>query len=290
MPSLESLGRRFRMRQLVSTERLGVTYLAHDLELELDVALKVLRPDFFPTAVERNRLAGACALAQRLCTPNLARVLHAETEGWFPFFTTRVVHALSLARVIEERAVHGRAFALREVIDFVAQIADALAVIHVELPAHGLLRPSNVLVLPGHIKLADFHIGAAMPPQELAALRGEPQESLWIAPDVSLGIPLSRASDVYSLARLALTMLRAVPPPASEAQRLPRALETLLTRSMAEDPGARPETPARFVEQLRGWWHTQGGFGDSRFPTAPILPIARNDASTADPTSKEKKS
>lgn len=289
-PSFESLGRRFRMRQLLHTERLGATYLAHDAELELEVALKVLRPDFFPTAVERNRLAGACALAQRLCTPNLSRVLHADTQGCFPYFTTRLVHALSLRQVLEERAEKKQPFALREVIDFVAQIAAALEVVHAELPAHGLLRPENVWILPGHIKLADFHLGAAIPPQELNALRAEAPNHLWLAPDVSLGIPLSRASDVYSLARITWVMLRAVPPPANDEQRLPRALETLLARSTAEDPSARPETPGRFVELLRGWWHTQGGLVDSRFPTAPILPIVRpQPASAPQPRPQEDK-
>ena len=79
------LGGRFRIDSLLGIGGMGVVYRARDLSLDIDVALKLLRPELArrPGAFERFR--SELLLARQVSSPHVVRIHDiAEHEGrWF---------------------------------------------------------------------------------------------------------------------------------------------------------------------------------------------------------------
>src|SRR5689334_25002137 len=81
----EMLGSRFRIEGLLGVGGMGVVYRARDLSLDIDIALKLLRPELArkPEAFERFRQE--LLLARQVSSPHVVRIHDiAQHEGrWF---------------------------------------------------------------------------------------------------------------------------------------------------------------------------------------------------------------
>ena len=143
-------------------------------------------------------------------------------------------------------------------ISYLEQAAEALGHLHAHEPpvVHGDVKPANlILTSAGRIVLVDFGL-SSRPTDELrrAGTAG------YVAPEVAAGARPTAASDVYSFAATALALLTGEAafggPPnwgAIERERIP-ALERIVRRNLAADPGRRDASAAAFVARLRRWW------------------------------------
>jgi class 3 adenylate cyclase/WD40 repeat protein len=145
------------------------------------------------------------------------------------------------------------------VLAYLADAADALTYLHTQDPPviHGDVKPANlILTRGGRVKLVDF--GVSSVPGSRRRRAGTPG---FRAPELAAagGIP-SRASDVYSLAATAFTLLTGSVPsgvlPTWDGIDREQAahLEEVLRLGLATDPARRPQTPGEFVERLRAGW------------------------------------
>jgi WD40 repeat protein/class 3 adenylate cyclase len=166
------------------------------------------------------------------------------------------VDGIDLATLLGERGRPG--LAPSSVLAYLAEAAEALTHLHSQHPPviHGDVKPANlILTKGGHVKLVDFGLSSA--PDAPRRRAGTPG---FRAPELAAdGVP-SRASDVYSLAAAAFTLLSGSPPsgllpswegidPAQAEQ-----LEAALRLGLATDPARRPATPGELVESLRTGW------------------------------------
>jgi len=128
--------------------------------------------------------------------------------------------------------------------------AQVLSVLHARGILHGSLRPSNVMVASGVIKIADLGLG------RLA--RAHPPSPSYHAPE---GGP-SPADDLYSLCAVLYHLLTgahprfqaqgvALPLPSQLAPGVPEAMDKLLLRGLHPRPELRPATADDFVRELR---------------------------------------
>ena len=92
------------------------------------------------------------------------------------------------------------------------------------------------------------------------------------------------ASDVYSLAATAVTLLTGEPPSGSESSwgsidlaRIP-ALERVVRRSLATDPERRDASAAAFVARLRRWWGADLPTGTVTLVLADVSTLAAQSA------------
>jgi WD40 repeat protein/class 3 adenylate cyclase len=143
------------------------------------------------------------------------------------------------------------------VLAYLADAADALTYLHTQDPPviHGDVKPANlILTRGGRVKLVDF--GVSSVPGSRRRRAGTPG---FRAPELAGGAP-SRASDVYSLAATAFTLLTGSVPsgvlPRWDGMDPDQAahLEEVLRLGLATDPARRPHTPGEFVERLRAGW------------------------------------
>lgn len=176
---------------------MGVVYRAHDPNLDLDVALKVLREDrLADEGLARRFLAEAKALG-RLEHPNTVRVYNVDREGDSVYIAMEFVEGEPLsAKMKRERLT------LPEVVRLGTAVASALDDAHRKGIVHRDVKPGNILLrADGRIKITDFgiaHIDDLSQDDRTRAgeILGTPS---YMSPEQVSGRPVDGRSDLFSL-------------------------------------------------------------------------------------------
>ena len=166
---------------------MGAVYLARDLRLERDVAIKIL------TARSLGRLMGLKPEAWAMSTvthPGVAQIYGVESWRGRPFL---VVEFLA-GGTLEDRLRDGP-LAPSQAVSVVARLAGALAALHEKGFLHGDVKPSNIgFTSEGSPKLLDFGLAHAV---DDAAMVGGALP--YLSPQVLAGRPADEADDGWSL-------------------------------------------------------------------------------------------
>ena len=181
------LAGKFRLTRRLGAGGMGAVYLARDLRLERDVAIKIL------TAQSLGRLMGLKPEAWAMATvthPAVAQI-HG-VESWRGR-SCLVVEFLP-GGTLEDRLRDGP-LAPAQAVSVVFRLADALAALHEKGCLHGDVKPSNIgFTAEGSPKLLDFGLAHAV--DDAAILGGTLP---YLSPEVLAGRPAEEADDVWSL-------------------------------------------------------------------------------------------
>ena len=181
------LAGKFRLTRRLGAGGMGAVYLARDLRLERDVAIKIL------TARSLGRLMGLKPEAWAMSTvthPAVAQIHGVESWRGRPFL---VVEFLA-GGTLEDRLRDGP-LAPSQAVSVAARLADALAALHEKGFLHGDVKPSNIgFTSEGSPKLLDFGMAHAV---DDAAMVGGTLP--YLSPEVLSGRPAEEADDVWSL-------------------------------------------------------------------------------------------
>ena len=181
------LAGKFRLTRRLGAGGMGAVYLARDLRLERDVAIKIL------TARSLGRLMGLQpeAWAMSMVThPGVAQIYGVEFWRGRPFL---VVEFLA-GGTLEDRLRDGP-LAPSQAVSVAARLADALAALHEKGFLHGDVKPSNIgFTSEGSPKLLDFGLAHAV--DDNAILGGTLP---YLSPEVLTGRAAGEADDVWSL-------------------------------------------------------------------------------------------
>lgn len=247
----------YTVLERAGTGTFGSVYRARDLQLERDVALKVLHPTagVGPEAEERF-LQEARTLA-RVRHPNVVTLFGVVEHNGIKALSTEYIEGQSLEAVAVEE---GR-LAPRDVIRIGCDLCGALAAVHAAGIIHRDVKTTNILrERGGRMVLADFGLGAYLKHCGTAGRRtyaaGTP---VFMAPEVLDGGHADVRSDLYSLGvvlyRLAAGSLpfegnglddltrrilrgesRSPPPARDESE---RGLWSVVNRAISVDPQGR---------------------------------------------------
>ena len=181
------LAGKFRLTRRLGDGGMGAVYLARDLRLERDVAIKIL------TARSRGRLMGLKPEAWAMSTvthPAVSQIHGVEVWRGRPCL---VVEFLA-GGTLEDRLRDGP-LAPVQAASVVARLADALAALHEKGVLHGDVKPSNIgFTAEGSPKLLDFGLAHAV--DDAATVGGTLP---YLSPEVLAGRPAEEADDVWSL-------------------------------------------------------------------------------------------
>jgi hypothetical protein len=202
----EKLGGQYRLLRLLGRGGMGAVYLARDLTLEREVAIKVVTP-----AAERpgmyDRFRREAKTAARLSHPNIVP-LHAfgEVDG-MPYFVMGYVRGESLA---DRMRREGR-LPEEESRRILAEVAEALDHAHRQGVVHRDVKPDNVLLedASGRALLTDFGIARTMNQSEMLTQHGSVVGTPhYMSPEQSAGrADLDGRTDIYSLGVMGYAML-----------------------------------------------------------------------------------
>jgi eukaryotic-like serine/threonine-protein kinase len=258
---------KYRVIRLLGAGACAWVYEAVDLDLEIPVALKVLRPEFAGQEVAETRFKREAATAAKLRHPNIVTVRDVgQVDG--AAFVAMDLYPLTLGRRL---ALIGR-LPESEVVRLGLGMAAALATAHASGVIHRDIKPDNILLdADGEAVVADFGLARALAGSASVSathqVLGTPQ---YFSPEQARGLDLDGRSDLYALG---VTLYRAAtgtlpfdgedwyavarqhieqppPPPRDRVAELTPEFERLVLKLLAKEPGARFANAVQVVDAL----------------------------------------
>ncbi|MGH9409425.1 MAG: protein kinase domain-containing protein [Vicinamibacterales bacterium] len=245
--SLErAIGFQYRIERLLGRGGMGAVYLAHELALDRDVAIKVLPPEQANTPELRERFTREARTAARLNHPNIVPLYTFGEVAGLMYFVMGYVNGESLA----DRLHNHRALDSESARSLIVMLCDALDYAHHQGIVHRDIKPDNILIdaASDTPRLTDFGIAKTMLGDAhlttaklttAGQLVGTPH---YMSPEQAMGQPeVGSASDIYSLGVVAYEIVSGRRPFEGDnpmdvlAQRLMRE-----PRSLGEIAGGAP--------------------------------------------------
>ncbi len=194
------LNGRYRLGSLLGEGAVGVVSRAWDEVLRRDVAVKTLKPAYASDARTVARFYAEARAAARLAHPHAVLVhdIVSDRAGNARHaIVMEYVAGVSLERVLAREGRVSEARAAR----YGREIAQALAAAHAGGLLHRDVKPSNVLITQNDgVKVADFGLAKAIVDPGTSTEAGRLIGSAsYVSPEQAQGLPLTPASDLYSL-------------------------------------------------------------------------------------------
>jgi TolB-like protein/tRNA A-37 threonylcarbamoyl transferase component Bud32 len=261
-----ALEARYSIEREIGHGGMAVVYRARDTRHDRIVALKVLQPRF-SEMLGADRFLREIRVAARLHHPHLLPLYDSGEAGGFLYYVTPCIEGGSLRDLISREGRLAPARALR----LAREVADALDYAHRQQVIHRDVKPENILLDEGHAIVADFGVARAV---SVAAESTLTQPGLLVGTPVymspeqaDVNAPLDGRSDIYSLgcvlyemiaghppftatspiALLALRLTEPAPTLAAAGVSVSRALEHLVARILAREPGDRVQSAAELA-------------------------------------------
>jgi len=271
---------KYRVERMLGSGGMGCVLAAEHTVLRTRVALKLLLPlaAAIPGATERFLREARAVGALR--SDHVAHVIDVgHTESGAPFLVMEHLVGQDLRKVVRERG----ALPVREAVDYLAQICDAVREAHEKGIVHRDLKPGNVFLTARPngepiVKVLDFGLAKVLDP-----LRGEAPEESITQTDLVLGSPhymspeqfrslrnADARSDIWAIGVIAYELLAGRRPffgegmsgvmmsvvterPDSLAEmrpELPPALVALIDRCLEKSPDKRPQSVDEIAFEL----------------------------------------
>ena len=268
------LGERYELGAMIGTGGMADVYLAQDVRLNRQVAIKILRSDLardpsFVTRFNKEALSVAA-----LNHPGIVSVYDSGKEdspsGAMPYIVMEYVEGKTLREIVNK----GERFALNRAVEITEGILIALQYSHKNGIIHRDIKPGNIMITDnGDVKVMDFGIARAL------ADTGATMTSTWniigtaqyLSPEQATGTQADARSDLYSVGCLLYELLAGRPPftgdtpvaiayqhvsapliPITEIQEsLDPALNAFFSIALAKDANERYQSANAMLEDLK---------------------------------------
>ena len=268
-PRIGSVIAGHRIERLVGRGGMGVVYAAVDVALDRTVALKLIAPELAAEPGFRGRFMAESRIAASLDHPNVVPIFRAGEDDGVLFLAMRFVSGDDLRTIVDR---DGPLSPERAAI-VVTQVAAALAAAHARGLVHRDVKPANILVTgDDHCYLTDFGLVKDLAATAGVTRTGEVLGTLdYVAPERIQGGETGPWTDVYALGCVLFFALTgsvvfpleaperklwahvSAPPPSPAALRpdIPPALDEVVARALAKDPGERYESAPALATAVR---------------------------------------
>jgi serine/threonine protein kinase len=268
---------RYTLIRILGRGGMGIVWLAHDEELEHNVALKFLPDLIIHDAAVLSNLKRETRRCLELTHKNIVRIydfVHDERSGCISMEYIDG-DTLSKLRCDKERKV----FEAAELTDWMSQLRDALDYAHnYARIIHRDLKPANLMINQrGELKVSDFGIARSLGDSlSVITMTGGRSGTLaYMSPQQLDGERGTHLDDIYSLGATVYELLTSKPPfyvgnidrqirekiPPSmserrkefeiEAEPIPAVWEEVVAGCLAKDPARRPESVREIARQLQ---------------------------------------
>src|SRR3984893_154934 len=285
---------------------MGKVYKARDSRLDRFVAIKLLRGDLADRPELQERFVREARTIASLNHPHICTLHDVGHQDNVAFLVMEYLEGETLAQRLESGPLP-----LEQVLQYAAEIADALDKAHSKGVTHRDLKPANIMLTSRGTKLLDF--GLAKLRREagpLAVLSEHPAADTlstpgtilgtlsYMAPEQWDGREVHARTDIFAFGAVVHEMvtgrrafgghggasaiaaiLKEVPPPLSQSNpRVPPELERIVGKMLAKNPGDRYATAADIPVDLRALQRLPKGsspLGSMRHARlAPALAVA----------------
>ncbi|MFC1524493.1 serine/threonine protein kinase [Thermodesulfobacteriota bacterium] len=248
---------------------MGVVYKGIDPMIGRTVAIKTINKNALESEAAEEMLARFKQEARsvgRLSHPNIVVVYEYSEDGDIGFISMAYVKGRELKSYFDNNEL----FSLPSIVKIMRQLLDALNFAHQQKIVHRDIKPSNIMVMDnGHIMITDFGI-ARIESSELTQVGTTMGTPSYMSPEQCMGSRVDGRADIFSagvifyqlltgekpftggtIASIYHKILNVDPvPPADLSLQVPRALNEVVTKSLAKRPEDRYQTAAEFAEAI----------------------------------------
>jgi serine/threonine protein kinase len=254
------LGGRYKILGHIGSGGMANVFRARDLNLQRDVAIKILHDDLIEDPSFQARFLQEARAAANLIHPNIVTIYDFGHDEQRYYIVMEYVDGKDLKSVIRE----SEHMEITRALDLMIQICEGVGYAHRAGLVHCDLKPQNILVSPdGRAKITDFGISLALaainPEEHTDVVWGSPK---YFAPEQAAGTIPSPSSDVYALGIILYEMLtgklpfeadsaeqlarlhQTMPPPSPRTynEEISPRLESVLLKVLSKEPAARYRT------------------------------------------------
>lgn len=252
----QKINDRYQIIRTIGEGGMANVYLAHDIILDRDVAVKILRGDLAGDEKFVRRFQREAIAASSLSHPNIVEMYDVGEDDGKYFIVMEYIEGQTLKNLIKKRG----ALTLSEVIDIMLQLTSGLACAHESYIIHRDIKPQNVLILDdGRVKITDFGIAMALNSNELTQTNSVMGSVHYLPPEQANGSGATIKSDIYSTGILMYELLTGklpfkgdnaveiaikqmkdpIPSICLENPEIPQSIENIVLKATAKNPKNR---------------------------------------------------
>jgi len=268
--------KRYRIIEEIGRGGMGRVFKAEDTELDITVALKIIRPHLSSDPRFVDQFKREMLLARSISHENVIRIFDlGEAEGT-KYISMEYIKGENLKEFLHASGT----LAFETVLHMARQIGEAVRVAHDKGIVHQDLKPSNIMIdQSGRVYVMDFGLAKAVHGSGAGKAgegAGTPQ---YMSPEQAAGNKIGPASDIYSYGAVLYEMVTGKPmfeaetraefrkkhvsekpvPPRKMNRHLPKAMEHVILKCLEKNPAERYQSIA---EALADLGRLEGGYGE----------------------------
>ncbi|PLT34256.1 Stk1 family PASTA domain-containing Ser/Thr kinase [Bacillus sp. V5-8f] len=259
---------RYKLLDMVGGGGMANVYLARDMILERDVALKILRMDFSNDEQFIKRFNREAQSATSLAHSNIVSIYDVGEEDDIYYIVMEYVKGLTLKQYIQKHYP----IPIEKALDIMKQITAAIAHAHQNGIIHRDIKPQNILIdEKGNVKITDFGIAMALSATNITQTNAVLGSVHYLSPEQARGGMANKKSDIYSLGivmfelmtgrlpfsgesavSIALKHLQSeTPSPKRWNPEIPQSVENVILKATAKDSFYRYESVDDMQDDIR---------------------------------------
>ena len=268
----KTLSKRYVIDELLGQGGMSAVYKATDPNLKRVVAIKIIHPHLSndPDFVKRFE-EEATAVAQ-LRNPGIIQVFDFNRDEDIYYMVLEFVPGETIEEHLKRLNADGRKLQIKNAIEYVAEVCDALDYAHQRGMIHRDIKPANLMLnIMNQVILMDFGIAKIVGGQRHTATGAVVGTAMYMSPEQIKGTHADRRTDIYSLGVTLFEMVSGRPPFEAESAMtlmmmhvndpvpnvrnlnpdVPDDLIAVINKALAKDPNARYQTAAQMAAALR---------------------------------------
>nr|WP_255639621.1 Stk1 family PASTA domain-containing Ser/Thr kinase [Aquibacillus saliphilus] len=261
------LNERYKVKKMIGGGGMANVYLARDIILDRDVAIKVLRLEYANDDEFIARFHREAQSATSLSHPNIVNIYDVGEEDNIYYMVMEYVDGMTLKKYIQ---TYGPV-EVQKAIDIMKQVTSAIIHAHENDIVHRDIKPQNILIDPfGLVKVTDFGIAIALSATSLTQTNSVLGSVHYLSPEQARGGMANKKSDVYSLGIVFFELLSGRLPFSGQSAvsialkhlqsntpsirrwnpDLPQSVENIVLKSTTKDPFHRYSSVYEMEEDL----------------------------------------
>ncbi|MBB6443791.1 Stk1 family PASTA domain-containing Ser/Thr kinase [Bacillus benzoevorans] len=259
---------RYKILEMVGGGGMANVYLAHDMILDRDVAVKVLRLDFAHDEEFIRRFHREAQSATSLAHPNIVSIYDVgEEEQSIYYIVMEYVEGKTLKQYIQQNSP----IPVDKALSIMRQLTSAIAHAHQNHIIHRDIKPDNILIdQHGNVKITDFGIAMALSATSITQTNSVIGSVHYLSPEQARGGVANHKSDIYSLGIVMFELLAGRPPFSGESAvsialkhlqsetpslrrwnpSIPQSVENIVLKATAKDPFLRYENVEEMEDDI----------------------------------------
>ncbi|AEV95316.1 Stk1 family PASTA domain-containing Ser/Thr kinase [Pediococcus claussenii] len=200
----QTLNGRYKVIRSLGEGGMANVYLAHDLILDRDVAVKLIRIDMQDDESALRRFQREALATTELVHPNIVGVYDIGEDHGLNYLVMEYVDGENLKQYIHDN------FPLdfKQIIKIMKQILNGVETAHLHGIIHRDLKPQNILIdKNGNAKITDFGIALANEDSSFTKTNSVIGSVQYLSPEQVRGHVATQQSDIYSLGIILFEML-----------------------------------------------------------------------------------